>query len=219
MPARIIYKPGQKLNSESRLKYIRDVEPISNGKRRALFLCDCENEAEIQIDSVKYGNTLSCGCFKVESNTTHGLGQHALYHTWYEMIKRCYSPEHKQFADYGDRGILVCSEWLDSPKQFIEDMGEKPTPEHSIDRIDNDGTYCPENCKWSTPTEQSHNRRLRKTNKSGYAGVFENKSRNKWQVSIRANGKLICVGYFTDKNEAIAARTAAELKYWGKIIA
>ncbi len=90
-------------------------------------------------------------------------------------------------------------------------MGKKPNG-YSIERINNDGNYDPDNCKWATSAEQSRNKRKYKNNKSGITGVF--KVGKKWRPSIRVDGKLIHLGYFINFNEAVQARKDAELKYW-----
>lgn len=92
---------------------------------------------------------------------THGMSKTIEYRAWCEMRRRCYDPQRKQYKDYGGRGIKVCDRWNESFDNFYEDMGDKPTPNHSLDRIDVNGDYTPDNCKWSDRTEQNYNQRYR----------------------------------------------------------
>lgn len=89
----------------------------------------------------------------------HGMKNSKMYMVWTQMKRRCNQPTHKDYRLYGGRGITVCERWLHSFKNFYEDMGDKPSPSHSLDRINNDGNYEPDNCKWSTPKEQRNNQR------------------------------------------------------------
>src|SRR5215217_4173529 len=110
-------------------------------QQRWVFRCDCGNEAITTVSYVRNGRTTSCGCFGrqrlPEHNLTHGLSKTSLYEVWRGMRKRCEDPNHKAFKNYGGRGIKVCRRWQKF-EAFLADMGERPSPKHSIDRIDND---------------------------------------------------------------------------------
>lgn len=121
--------------------------------------------------------------------------KHPLYNTWCEMKKRCYNPNAINYKNYGGRGITVCDEWKDNFEMFVYHMGPKPSPEHTLDRIDNDYIYCPENCKWSTKKEQQANRRQQSRPKNA-KGYTYNKQAGKYQAQISVNGTMKFLGLY-----------------------
>lgn len=142
------------------------VEKAGRYRTRWKWLCRCQcGEAVIATgDNLRRGHTQSCGCLMRErlaaATTTHGEGHKTPeWSSWSAMVNRCERPSHEQFADYGGRGIAVCARWRGSYADFLADMGRKPTPQHSLDRIDNDRGYEPGNCRWATRSQQNSNRR------------------------------------------------------------
>ena len=168
-----------------------------------LYECQyCKNTFEAIFNNVKKGNTKSCGCF-----ATHGLSSNKFYKTWYGMLQRCNNPKIKAYKDYGGRGITVCEEWLDVANFVAWAESTHPNMEgYTLDRIDNDKGYSPENCTWSDKTTQAINQRIMKNNKSGYVGVTYYKKNNKWVANIRINKISKQIGSFKTKEEAIQAR-------------
>lgn len=90
---------------------------------------------------------------------SHGLSYTPEYRAWQQMVRRCHNPEHPAYANYGGRGILVCDEWREDVTAFVADMGERPSPAHELDRIDNDRGYFPGNVRWTDRVTNSRNRR------------------------------------------------------------
>ena len=127
--------------------------------------CDCGNSTIVIGSDLRRGNTQSCGCLardrSSEVHFMHGMDGTPTYKSWIGTKTRCYKPDDSHYKDYGGRGIRVCTRWKNSFENFLEDMGKRPEGK-TLDRIDNDGNYTPDNCKWSTPKEQSRNQRTNK---------------------------------------------------------
>lgn len=135
-----------------------------NVNRRAHWdcICDCGKTLVIRGNSLRNGNTRSCGCLASDllrrRSFRHGRTHSKAYSSWHHMKTRCYNSNYKWFYDYGGRGIRVCDEWLNSFQAFLQAMGDPPEGT-SLDRIDVNGNYEPGNCRWSSPMEQANNKR------------------------------------------------------------
>ncbi len=123
-------------------------------------VCDCGNTCRVSGINLRRGATKSCGCR--QARVKHGRARRGQwtpeYSAWNSVMTRCYNKNDKGYQYWGGRGIRVCSRWHDV-NNFIADMGPRPSPLHSIDRIDNDGDYEPSNCRWATSKQQTDNRR------------------------------------------------------------
>jgi hypothetical protein len=142
------------------------------------------------------------------------------YKIWAGAIKRCENKNFKQYEDYGGRGITVCDKWKSFENfygdmyepylKFVDNHGEKNT---TIDRVDVNGDYTPDNCRWSTKSEQSINQRIRNTNKSGVTGVYFSNSKRKWIAKLCLNYKTFYLGSFDELADAESTRRDAEKIY------
>ena len=160
-----------------KLKAIQYIGKDRNNHEYWEFECDCGNRPIISKDSVTRGLTTSCGCnhSNAVSNTTknakHGMTYSSLYWIWSGMKKRCYNPNRKEYPNYGGRGIQVCDTWKNDFCEFMKwsfDNGYEENKNLSIDRIDNNGNYCPENCRWV-----ERNIQLLNTRKNVYIQLHE----------------------------------------------
>lgn len=180
MGKRINIEFGQKFG---RLMFLKEETPKgSKGNiRRGLFLCDCGKTTIVCIHDARCGHTSSCGCFHTERQRaakshgeTIGRNYSPEYRAWKAMKGRCYDKNNINYSNYGGRGIVVCEKWLNNFQAFLADVGRKPTPKHTIDRIDVNGNYEPSNVQWATKREQMRN------------------TRNVHPVTINGSTRLIC---------------------------
>jgi len=158
---------------------------------------------------------------KEHGNRTHGMSRTRFYKAYHNMRERCENESRADYANYGGRGISMCERWETSFDNFYADMhdaysahvSEHGAENTSIDRIDGDGNYELRNCRWATPSQQTHNRRMHSTNTSGFTGVHWNRDANKWRVMI--SGKHI--GYFESKETAVKTRQAYQAQQYGTV--
>ena len=177
-----IKKPiGEFLNYQTRfgkLQLVCEVEPRVYGTRRhrrVAVVCDCGVHKAVDAAGLKLGQIKSCGCMMAErarqaskakaKHNCSGLNTRTVeYQSWLGMKTRCKNPNSTRYASYGGRGITLCERWDSSFETFLADMGHKPGPDYSLDRIDNDGNYEPGNCRWANNSTQNKNRRPLKHN-------------------------------------------------------
>lgn len=135
------------------------------GHRRWLCRCECGGLVVVWGSNLRRGITRSCGCLRREVTGRlrfkHGLHRTPEHIVWAAMRYRCLNPSSSSWKWYGGRGITICDRWRDDFVAFLEDVGPRPSPEHSLDRIDVDGNYEPGNVRWATPSEQQRNKRRR----------------------------------------------------------
>lgn len=202
-------------NRYGRWEVIEERGRSKTGQAVWLCRCDCGNTATIVGTELRQGRTHSCGCLRREiakkQMTTHGLSRTPLFYNHRNMISRCYNSNDKDFPRYGGRKppanpISVCKEWKHNFKAYYDWCMENGWKHGlQVDRIDNNGNYCPENCRVTTCYINSHNRRKMSTNTSGYEGVTYVQDMHKYHARLMRKGKRVNLGYYlTAKDGAIA---------------
>lgn len=181
-----------------------------NGYRYIRCKCECGLEKNVTWSSIKRG--LSTCCVHC-SHTHYSYSKERLYRIWRGMLNRCYCKNMKQYKYYGAKGIKVCDEWKNDYLIFREWAlangydENAPYGKCTLDRIDVNGNYCPENCRWVNLNIQNRNRNIQSSNKTGYSGIYLTSRLNKpWQSTIGINSKLVYIGYYETKKEAVEAR-------------
>lgn len=200
-------------------KWVKDNrEIVEQGKIKPSFCsvdgCERPKPYKRGLCELHYSRLMNNGDINTVQKRREGQTEHPLYNTYGGIKKRCLQESDKDYPRYGGRGIKICDRWLgvDGFFNFIEDMGERPEG-YTIDRIDVNGDYSPENCRWADINTQS----LNKTNVK-HRGVNFCKNINKYRARISVNGINYSLGSFENVEEAIEVRKQAELKYLGKIL-
>ena len=152
-----------KSDKYGKMTIIQEVESVKTRKgndRRVLCHCECGERKVVSLQALRNGGTVSCGCYRrsrESKHCTHGMKGTPTYYIWGTMKARCNPANATTRSRYAGRGIKVCKRWMKF-ENFLADMGVRPSDQHSLDRINNDGNYCKTNCRWVLPLVQSNNK-------------------------------------------------------------
>lgn len=205
---------------------VQSVDSGNGQKTKYVCICDCGNTKIIRYKNLVLSGTESCGCLREERHAlyrnkvkeegkTHGGSRHPLYQSYKSMIARSTNPNNIGFESYGAAGRGVCDQWADPLTgfwQFVEDMGPKPDESYSIDRIDNNLGYFPENCRWASSATQQFNKNYTKR-----PGITRSENGLRWRAIIHFENVKYSLGTYDTYEEALAAREEAELRFHGEV--
>jgi hypothetical protein len=210
MTRKLDVRPGERYE---RLTILRETSGGDPRHRYFVCLCDCGRETTARLNGLRSGNTKSCGCLSREAtgalNRSHSATGSLTHRRWKSMLTRATNPNIVGAEHYSGRGVTVCERWR-TFENFLADMGECPT-NHTLDRIDNDKSYQPDNCRWATNQEQARNK-----HRAGKVRGVQKLPSGSWRVFICTEfNRNLHVSTHETYEEAVAARLRAELEYWG----
>lgn len=195
-----------------RLIVLKELNKRHGVKKERVFqcLCDCGNKVEVPIGMLRNGNKKSCGCLQrearyAENRKSHGMSSHELFHTWYNMRRRCYEKDHDNYPFYGAKGVVMEDRWKDDVVTFINDvensLGKRPKG-FTLDRIDPNGNYFLDNLRWANKYDQALNKRNRSSCGEDYISKYE----YGFKLEMKRDGYQRISYIFKDINNAINLR-------------
>lgn len=190
---------------------------MPNGGLRTMWncICDCGEPSVSSSHDMRRGKTKSCGCG--QAPVVHGGSFHPLYDIWSGIIGRCENPNCENFRIYGALGVTVCARWKNDFWAFVADIGERPSPKHSVDRINTFGNYEPSNCRWATNQQQSNNRRYNvRVSRGGvtmtaaqWARHFGITQTSLWKRASKAGGDYeMALDFYAQKSRSLSCLKA-----------